>query len=195
MIRLFISHPQKLVCEYLASELTEEREFSVVGSSSDSTETLEKIKSEEIEIFLMSRRFADRDGLGLVKSFRQLQPNMKIILYSPGKNSLLFNLMASMEGADGILPGDSSIEDIKSGIKEAAEGKAGMPAPSFDSRMRKLSRRETDILVNLIGGRQLVQISKQLGINDKTVSTYKNRLFRKLGVNNMVELMNLYIYG
>ena len=195
MIKLFISHPQNIVCEHLTSIFKDDGDFSVVGSSADSKETLDQIKSKEIEIFLMSRQFADRDGLGLVKSFKELQPNMKIILYSPGKNSYLFNLMASMEGADGILPGDSSIEDIKSGIKKAANGKASMPAPSFGSRMRKLSRRETDILVNLIEGRQLVQISKQLGINDKTVSTYKNRLFRKLGVNNMVELMSLYIYG
>lgn len=195
MIKLFISHPQNLVCEYITSALKDDCDFSVVGNSSDSKETLDSLKSKEIEIFLMSRRFADRDSLGLVKSIKELKPDMKIILYGMGKNSHLFNLMAIMEGADGILAGDSTLEDIKSEIKKVASGTYDMPTPSFGSRMRRLSRRETDILVNLIEGRQLVQISKLLGINDKTVSTYKNRLFRKLGVNNMVELMNLYIYS
>lgn len=195
MIKLFISHPQKLVCEYLTSKLKEDGEFSVIGSSTDSNETMDSLKSNEIEIFLISRRFADRDSLGTVKSFKELNPDTKIIIYSLGKNSHLFNLMAIREGADSILPGDSSLESIKTVIKETATGRSTLPAPAFGSRMRKLSRRETDILVNLIEGRQLVQISKILGINDKTVSTYKNRLFRKLGVSNMVELMNLYIYS
>ena len=42
----------------------------------------------------------------------------------------------------------------------------------------------------LTSGKKNKQVAEELGINEKTVSTYKARLLRKLNVSNMVELIN-----
>ena len=50
--------------------------------------------------------------------------------------------------------------------------------------------REVEVLKLLCSGRRNKEISKELEINEKTVSTYKARLMKKLNVTNLVDLVN-----
>ena len=55
---------------------------------------------------------------------------------------------------------------------------------------RKLSNREVEVLRYLSNGKKNNEISAILGLNEKTVSTYKLRLLSKLNVTNLVDLVN-----
>jgi len=55
-----------------------------------------------------------------------------------------------------------------------------------------LSKRELQITDLLVQGNGNLEISNKLNIHMSTVSTYKARVFEKLKVNNLVELINLY---
>ncbi len=55
-----------------------------------------------------------------------------------------------------------------------------------------LSKREQQILQLLLSGKTTQGIAADLGIKSNTVSTLKNRIFEKLQVNNLVDLMQLY---
>ncbi len=55
-----------------------------------------------------------------------------------------------------------------------------------------LSKREQQILQLLLSGKTTQGIAADLGIKSNTVSTLKNRIFDKLQVNNLVDLMQLY---
>jgi DNA-binding CsgD family transcriptional regulator len=55
---------------------------------------------------------------------------------------------------------------------------------------RKLSNREVEVLRLLSNGKKNSEISKILGLNEKTISTYKLRLLKKLNVSNLVDLVN-----
>ena len=61
---------------------------------------------------------------------------------------------------------------------------------SSGSFYKKLSTREAEVLKLLTIGKKNKEISKELDINEKTVSTYKARLMRKLKVTNLVDLVN-----
>jgi DNA-binding NarL/FixJ family response regulator len=52
-----------------------------------------------------------------------------------------------------------------------------------------MSKRETQVLKLLVSGRSNKQISEELNISDKTVSTYKLRLMRKLNAKSVVDLV------
>jgi DNA-binding NarL/FixJ family response regulator len=54
---------------------------------------------------------------------------------------------------------------------------------------RKLSNREVEVL-RLSGGKKNHEIAEILGLNEKTISTYKLRLLTKLNVTNLVDLVN-----
>ena len=55
---------------------------------------------------------------------------------------------------------------------------------------KKLSTREVEVLKLLSSGRRNKEIAEELEINEKTVSTYKARLMKKLNVTNLVDLIN-----
>jgi DNA-binding NarL/FixJ family response regulator len=54
---------------------------------------------------------------------------------------------------------------------------------------KKLSMREIEVLKLLSSGKRNKDIAFELGINEKTVSTYRSRIMKKLKVRNMVELI------
>lgn len=54
---------------------------------------------------------------------------------------------------------------------------------------RKLSTREVEVLKLLASGKRNKDVAIGLNLNEKTVSTYKARLMKKLNVDNMVDLL------
>ena len=65
--------------------------------------------------------------------------------------------------------------------------------PDAANILAPLSRREQQILKLLARGQRPKEIATDLGINIKTVSTYKIRLFEKLGFNNDSDLISFAI--
>ncbi|TWD40956.1 LuxR family two component transcriptional regulator [Vibrio crassostreae] len=63
---------------------------------------------------------------------------------------------------------------------------------SLHSRFSQLSEREADVVKLLIAGFSNKYISYELGINQKTVSTYKTRVLQKLGVKSTVDLVKYF---
>ncbi|MNR27313.1 Oxygen regulatory protein NreC [compost metagenome] len=55
-----------------------------------------------------------------------------------------------------------------------------------------LSKREFEIAELIVAGDGNLEICNKLDIQMSTVSTYKYRLFEKLGVNNIVELIEIF---
>ena len=54
----------------------------------------------------------------------------------------------------------------------------------------QLSEREIQVLRLLVNGKRNKEIAVSLSISDKTVSTYRSRLMKKLKVKNLVEMLN-----
>jgi DNA-binding NarL/FixJ family response regulator len=57
-------------------------------------------------------------------------------------------------------------------------------------KFKKLSVREIEVLNLLSKGKRNKEIAQHLSINEKTVSTYKTRLLRKLNVDNIADLIH-----
>ena len=55
---------------------------------------------------------------------------------------------------------------------------------------KRLSTREVEVLKLLSSGKKNKEIAQELDINEKTVSTYKARLYNKLNVTNLVDLIH-----
>ena len=75
--------------------------------------------------------------------------------------------------------------DIKS--KLDGKGKKASKNP-----IDRLSNREFEIAKLLISGYGNLEISNKLDIQMSTVSTYKNRVFEKLNITNVVSLADLF---
>jgi DNA-binding NarL/FixJ family response regulator len=60
---------------------------------------------------------------------------------------------------------------------------------SFITKFKKLSTRESEVLNLISSGKRNKDIAEALSINEKTVSTYKTRLLKKLQVDNIADLI------
>jgi DNA-binding NarL/FixJ family response regulator len=57
----------------------------------------------------------------------------------------------------------------------------------------RISIREREVLMHLIGGKSNREISRELGISEKTVKNHLWKLYRKIGVNNRTQLFHQLI--
>ena len=67
----------------------------------------------------------------------------------------------------------------------AFDESTGRPRRMF----KKLSMREVEVLKMLCDGKRNKEIALELKLNEKTVSTYRSRIMKKLRVRNLVELV------
>ena len=67
---------------------------------------------------------------------------------------------------------------------------SGQALSTDEEIISSFSPREFQVLKYLADGYGNCDISEFLHISNKTVSTYKNRIYRKLGVNNIAELIS-----
>jgi len=60
------------------------------------------------------------------------------------------------------------------------------------TKKSRLSKREQEVLKLLLEGKTTQVIAQELLVKSNTISTVKNRIFEKLQVSNIVELIQLY---
>ncbi|HGY11664.1 MAG TPA: hypothetical protein ENK36_04805, partial [Desulfobacterales bacterium] len=110
-------------------------------------------------------------------------------------------------GAMGYLTKGCNIEEIVHAIKEVFYGRRYISVdiaqkmamniqPEDENPFDRLSQREMQVMMMSMQGMKGQQISVQLNLSPKTISTYRYRLFEKLNVSNDVELTRLAMqYG
>ena len=141
-----------------------------------------------------------RGGLELIRIFKERQPHLKILIYTMHPERQL-GMPAFRAGADGFLTKDSSPSALfeatrllLSGRKYLSRSLAEQLAAALAGEQEaflhaKLSVQEQSVFDRLVEGCTLSQIAADLGINIKTASTYRARVYDKLKLGNHSELM------
>ena len=207
MIKIMLVDDHRLVRAGLKRVLLEMADMEVVGEASTGEEALELVRTVPVDIVLLDINMPGIGGLETTRRFKQRLPDVKIIVVSmhleePYPSRLLG------AGASGYLSKDSAADEVVAAIRRVNGGGhyvaadvAGNLAASLvkrrpDSPFEQLSQRETQVMLMVTKGHSTQDISDSLHLSPKTVSTYRYRLFEKLGVSNDVELTRLAMrYG
>lgn len=147
----------------------------------------------------------DGSGLEVVKELRKagnLPPVLAMSLHSKDH----YALRAMKAGAAGYLGKDAPPATFMAAATRVLSGHdyigatlAERLAEEYRGRKRKktlverLSNRELQVLQMIGAGRTVTEISRQLGLSVKTVSTYRLRLLEKLGMKNNAEAMRFAV--
>jgi len=109
--------------------------------------------------------------------------------------------MRRLYRAWGILPTDSSAEELTAAIHALSQGLiVGTPALLFESESEPLERgplteRETEVLGLLSKGLANKQIALSLGISEHTVKFHVSSIYTKLNVTNRTEAVRVGLRG
>lgn len=166
-------------------------------------EAIIALKEQTFDLIILDINIPGGKNTEMIQGLRAIQPDIKILIFSAYEE----NEYASkyiLSGANGYLNKLCSEEKMIFAVSSILETGKYIPAEIaskiIEAGLNKtainplatLSKREFEIAELLVTGNGNLEISNRLNIHMSTVSTYKIRVFEKLKINNLVELINIY---
>ncbi len=202
MKKVVIADHHPVTRKGISTLLKESNEFSIVGRVSRGSELLKCMEKEKPEILILELDIPEINGFHALRSLRDEFPKTKIIIFSSHPEEI-YALRSLKSGAVGYISKTSSNKVFMKALNKVAKGgiflnealteafnNRSISENSMVGRYKKLSAREVEVLNLLSGGKRNKEIAGLLEINEKTVSTYKTRLLKKLKVDNLADLIN-----
>lgn len=202
MIKVMLVDDHELVRTGIRKLLDDAEGISVVAEASSGEEAIELARKAKPDLVLMDVSMPGIGGLEATRKLQQTHAKLKVIVLTMHSDDP-FPARMLEAGAMGYLTKGCSVQEIVTAIREVVGGGrylgsdvaqslalARMPGNSrspFDS----LSHREMQVMLMLMEGHKISHISDTLCLSPKTVSTYRHRLFDKLGVQNDMELARM----
>lgn len=174
-----------------------------ISNAENFFETLAILKEHTFDLIILDINIPGGRNTEMIQAIRAIQPTVKILIFSAyEENEYAFKYILS--GANGYLNKLCSEEKLILVVTSILETGKYIPAEIADkiveaglnktamNPLETLSKREFEIAELLITGNGNLEISNRLNIHMSTVSTYKTRVFEKLKIHNLVELINIY---
>ena len=172
-------------------------------NSENYEETIEIVKAIKLDLILLDINIKGVENIKIMHLIKEIQNQVKILIFS-SHDEKQYGVRYIQNGADGYLNKFCSEDKVIAAVNEILEKGSFLSNDiknKFESKSNKksnkssiesLSNREFEIAKLLINGYGNLEISNKLDIQMSTVSTYKNRIYVKLNVNNIVSLSDLF---
>lgn len=204
MIKLLVADSHPITRKGLEVLFSIAPEVRIVGSVGDGEALLEFVKRNPVDIVITDTDLPKLNGLTVLRHLKKDHPNVKTIIFSSQPEEV-YAITAIKAGAAGFLSKSVNVIIINEAVMQVAEGKTYLSEDittqqkAIDNTSsnkstdfsKKLSSREAEVLKLITIGKKNKEISQELDINEKTVSTYKARIMTKLKVNNLVDLLSV----
>ena len=200
MIKVLIADNHPIVRMGIKQVLSSVPEFDVIADVATTSELFSLLEKTSPDVVMLEMDIPEINGIATLRKIKQEYPDVKVLIYS-GQSEDVYALSTIRAGAFGYLSKTADIDYIISAVRKVSEG--GMfitnelaQRLAFDEGtqkprrfFRKLSTREVEVLKLLASGKRNKDVALGLNLNEKTVSTYKARLMKKLNVDNLVDLL------
>ena len=150
------------------------------------------------DVMVMDVMMPGMDGIELARRMRAQMPDTALLVLSSDTSVGTLETLLGI-GIDGFLPKSSDEATMLDAIRSVAGGYEffGTDIARLIDRISLAKKapdnlftpRELDVIRLSCKGLQYKEIAGELGIKYLTVVTIKNNIFRKLGINNTVELV------
>ena len=155
------------------------------------------------DLLIMEIELPNGNWVAIIDQILSVQKDLKIIILSKQDNKFLASA-SFMKKTFAYVCKDQSIEYIRNVIQTVLSGSKHFRKEKTSQQFTLnelnnetqtisviLSPREMEVSFLLLKGSSIKDIAKELNLSKTAVSTYKIRLFKKLGVKNIAELYNL----
>src|SRR5712692_11721011 len=200
-MRILIADDHPIVRHGLKQVLASDPDLVVVGEAANGDEALALARAVEWDVAILDFSMPGRSGFDLLDDLKREFPGRPVLVLSIHSEQLHAARVLKAGGAGYITKESAPQELTKAVRKVAAGGKyvsaslAELLASDLGSDPRrhlheKLSDREYRVMWLLASGKQINEIAKEMALRPSTVSTYRTRILRKLGLRNNAELVH-----
>ncbi|UNT31912.1 response regulator transcription factor [Pseudomonas aeruginosa] len=179
--------------------LLEAEGHQIVGDTDNGVDAISLGRELKPDLVILDIGIPRLDGLEVISRLMALALPLKILVLT-GQSASLFALRSMQAGAAGFVCKQGGLAELVTAVNAVASGYSYFPSSAMRpvqqgaysddvELLGRLSDREVSVLQYLSQGYSNKQISEQMFISNKTVSTYKARLLLKLNAGSLVDLI------
>ncbi|EAQ51029.1 MULTISPECIES: response regulator [Leeuwenhoekiella] len=201
MITITVADHHPIIVDGL-THILKDTPHEIIDVVSDGKDLIPSLEEQVPDLVIMEIDMPNLQGLSAIKELRKLFPGIKIMVFSTHPEGM-YALSAIKAGAMGYIGKIAETQTVHKAVVQVARGGIYLnnnlvemlsntdsaQNNSLAYRYKKLSTRETEVLNMLSSGKRNKDIAESLDINEKTVSTYKTRLLKKLDAGSLAELI------
>jgi two-component system invasion response regulator UvrY len=200
-MRILIADDHTIVREGVKLLLTEAYPDAEIKDVSDSVDLMKLVYKEVWDVIICDISMPPGDsGLESVRQIKEYSPKTPVIILSMHEPEH-YAVRAIKAGAMGYLTKDAATRELITAVDRVLSGKkylspevADALAEAFEHQdqaksIETLSDREFEVFKLLASGKSISDIAKELVLSSNTVSTFRARIFDKMGFQNNLELI------
>jgi len=202
MIRLLIADDHHIFRQGLIRLLADHADLEVVGQAADYAEAVSALHTSPADVLILDLTMPGRSGIELISHAKALRPGLRVLVLTMHGDEP-YVTKALRAGADAYLTKENAADELAMAIRRVAAGGRFVCSAvaerlalgivgsndAGEQRHSRLSDREFRIFEMLVAGKCGWEIAKNLSLSEKTVSTHKANVLRKMEVTNRTELV------
>jgi two-component system, NarL family, invasion response regulator UvrY len=200
MIKILVADDHPVVRAGIRQIVAEADDIAVVDESGDGRMLLEQARTVEHDLVVLDLSMPGTDSLDVLTQLKREHPSIPVLVLTMHASDQ-FAMRVFRAGASGYLTKDTAAVDLLDAVRKVASGRrylsqavaeslaAHLAAADVDvPPHERLSNREYQIFRMIADGRSTGEIAQALSLSGKTVSTYRARIFEKMGMKRPAEL-------
>lgn len=172
-----------------------------INFATDANSLIQQIRTHSYDLLISDINMPGMEGITTFETLLRIRPALKILVFSVNPENIHGKRLLTT-GVYGYVEKDSSNDIIKKAIQSIVTGKkyfsydlllaSSQSRPeNSDNKFELLSDRELELVMLLLKGKAVGEAADSLHMHISTASTHKVRAFKKLGVENIRELIDL----
>jgi two-component system, NarL family, invasion response regulator UvrY len=204
MLRILLADDHAVVRQGVKQILAEAFIQATFGEAQNVHELLALVGNERWDIVVLDLAMPGGNGLEALKQIKHDHPQLPVLILSmyPEDQYAVRTIRA---GAAGYLNKESVPEELAQAIRKILRGGEYISTSVADELVlnarnendqplhKYLSDREYQVLCLIASGKEVKEISSELGLSAKTISTYRARLLEKMNMKTNAELTHYAI--
>ena len=200
-MQILIADDHTIVREGIKMLLTEAYPLAEIIDVSNAVDLMKLVYKDKWDVIICDISMPPGDsGLDAVKQIKEYAPKLPVIILSMHAPEQ-YAVRAIKAGAMGYLTKGAATLELVKAVNTVLNGKkylspdvADVLADAFEhinssKTVESLSDREFEVFKLLASGKSISDIAKQLILSANTVSTFRARIFEKMGFHNNLELI------
>ena len=197
-VRTLVVEDQGMFRAFLLRWLAGQPQFNVVGSAASAEEGLKLVREQEPDLLMVDLHLPGIDGLELVRAARQIRPQVRSLILTSLTDPLAVTRIRE-SGVEGYLEKDASPEELGEAVNTVIAGREYFSRRFREAIAREgpkplavgkiLSRREQEVLTQVLAGRSSKEIGELIKLSSRTVEFHRANIMEKIGASSLAELI------
>ncbi|MYL32486.1 response regulator [Pontibacillus yanchengensis] len=200
-IRILIADDHHVVRKGLVFFFRTQEDLEVVSEAANGREVLTAIEEQEIDVALLDVQMPIMDGVEAARGIREKNQSIKILMLTSFSDydSVIPAIQA---GANGYQLKDVEPDQLADAIRRVHKGESmidskvashlmnhvtGGDEQEEKAKLESLTKREKEVLKQMMKGQSNKEISNTLYITEKTVKTHVSNILSKLEVHDRTQ--------